>query len=136
MNKIVTKYLSLITLLLLTGVTSVHAYTAIDADYTLGSSHDTKTSVDTHSSNTSHFSIQQNETAEWLLDYTESEEAENEESVSSTTINTFSSYISTFFHAQLLSDLSSKLQQEVNSFTYKVCQTSTKLHVRLEVFII
>ena len=135
MNKTVTKYLSLITLLLLTVVTNAHAYTAIDADYTLDDSHDSKTSIDSHLNNTSHFSIQQNETVELFFDYTEAEETENEESVS-TTIKTFSSYILTFSEAQLLSDLSSKLQKEVNSFTHTFCQPSTKLHVRLSVFII
>lgn len=136
MNKIVTKYLSLITLLLLTAVTNAYAHTAIDVDYTLVDNHDIKASIDIHLNNTSHFSIQQNEAIELFFDYTEAEEVENEDAVSRTTINSFSSYISSLFHAQLLSDLSSKLQKEVNSFTYKVCQPATKLHVKLEVFII
>lgn len=133
MNKLVTRYLSLIALLLLTGLTNANAETAIDADY---GSHENKASLDTNLGAISHFTIQQNETIEWFFDYTEAEEAENEEAVSNTTINSFSSYISKLFHAQLLSDLSSKLQKEVNSFTYVVCQPSTKLHVRLSVFII
>ncbi|SFI58217.1 hypothetical protein [Olleya namhaensis] len=136
MNKIVTKYLSLLALLLLTGLTNAHADTAIDADYALAGNHENKASVDANLGTISNFTIQQNETAEWFFDYTEAEEAENEETVSSTTINSFSSYILKLFHTQLLSDLSSKLQKEANSFTYIVCQPSTKLHVRLEVFII
>ncbi|MFD2542976.1 hypothetical protein ACFSSB_11660 [Lacinutrix gracilariae] len=136
MNKIVTKYLSLIVLLFLSGAINMYANTSVDADYSLVNIQETNASFVNKQSNNLHFSIQHNEDIELFFDYTEAEETENEESITSSTINSLQSYISAFSHAQQLNNLSSKLQKEVNSFKHTVCQPSTKLHIRLEVFII
>ncbi|MBU2937971.1 hypothetical protein KO494_00320 [Lacinutrix sp. C3R15] len=136
MNKIVSKYLSLIVLLLLSGAINMYANTSVDADYSLVNIQETNASFSNKQSSNLHFSIQHNKDIELFFDYTEAEETENEESITSSTINSLQSYISAFSHAQQLNNLSSKLQKEVNSFNYIVCQPSTKLHIRLEVFII
>ena len=136
MKNTFSKYLTLTVVLLLAGLTNTYANTTIEnGDYYYSSNDNSEVSAHLNTNNSSLFSFQKNEDTQLLFDYTEAEEVENEESVS-TTIKTFSSYISTFSEAQLLSDLSSKLQKEVNSFTYTFCQPSTKLHVRLSVFII
>jgi len=140
MKQIISKYLTLIILLLFSGVINVFANSTLDNNFTLISTSKSETtnpvSIDDISSQSAHFSILNNQDNQLIFDYTESEEAENEESVTNTTINSFGSYIAAFLNAQLLSDLSSQLQAEANQYKQTFCQPSTKLHIRLEVFII
>ncbi|MBD3863023.1 MAG: hypothetical protein ACI9NI_000540 [Olleya marilimosa] len=140
MKQIISKYLTLIILLLFSGVINVFANSTLDNNFTLISTSKSETtnpvSIDDISSQSAHFSIFNNQDNQLIFDYTESEEAENEESVTNTTINSFGSYIAAFLNAQLLSDLSSQLQAEANHYKQTFCQPSTKLHIRLEVFII
>lgn len=140
MKKSITKYLSLIILFLFVGVTNVFANTSADANYASINVHKYEASnlasANNYLSHASYISIRNNENVELIFDYNESEESENEESSSSTTIVSFSSYLSNFFNAQLLSDLSAKLQKEANYYKPQLCQSSTRLHIRISVFII
>ncbi|WP_299383183.1 hypothetical protein [uncultured Lacinutrix sp.] len=140
MKKITTKYLSLIVLFLFVGATNVFANTSVDTNNPQNNG--LKFEASNHASSKkylshgSHITIDNNEEIQLIFDFTEIEDTENEESVSNATIIPFSSYISTFFNAQLLSDLSAQLQEEATHYKPQLCQPSTKLHVRLSVFII
>ncbi|WP_055436452.1 hypothetical protein [Lacinutrix algicola] len=140
MKKITTKYLSLIVLFLFVGATNVFANTSADTNNSqnnlLKIEASNHASTKNYLSHGSQITIHNNEEIQLIFDFTEIEDTENEESVSNTTIVPFSSYISVFLNAQLLSDLSAQLQEEATHYKPKLCQPTTKLHVRLSVFII
>lgn len=139
MNKALTKYLSITVLLLLISVTSVFANSLVNSNLYLINVKTPETSQTTFvksSTDTFYFTIAQNKEAELFFDYTEIEESENEESTSTVVTKSLYNYLKTYLTTHSLRGLSYLLDKETKKHKPQPCQTNTKTHIRLQVFII
>ena len=135
MTKVFKKYLSLIGFLFLTGITNLYANTIAEygGNYFLNTG---QISINENLETPSYNPIQQKEENKLFFDIVEIENTENEESISENNIIPFGSYITAFFDAQIFNVLSFQLQKDTLRKRNVFCQFSTRLHLRLEVFII
>ncbi|WP_072400487.1 hypothetical protein [Flaviramulus basaltis] len=135
MTKIFKKYLSLIVILFLTGASNLYANSIAEHcdDYFLNTS---QISINENLETPSYNPIQQQEENKLFFDIVEIENTENEESISKNNIIPFGSYIAAFFEAQIFNVLSFQLQKNSLRKRNGFNQYSTRLHLRLEVFII
>lgn len=135
MTKIFKKYLSLIALLFLTGVTNLYANSIAEHcdKYFLNTN---QISIDENLETPSYNPIQQKDENKLFFNIVEIENTENEESISENNIIPFGSYIAAFFDIQIFNVLSFQLQKDILRKRNEFYQPSTRLHLRLEVFLI
>ena len=130
MSKNFIKYLSILSVVILTGISALNANS-------LSNNEDkcSLTQAET-SKKVSLKPIQQKDHNNLLFDVTESKEAENEESTSKTTIFSFQHFLAEFYNITTFDGLSSQSHKDLNFYKNYFDKSSTKLHVRLQVFII
>lgn len=130
MSKKIIKFFSILSAVILIGISGLNANSL--------SNNESKCSL--NQAETSHkFSlkpIQQNDHNNLLFDVTESQEVENEESASKTTIFSFQDFLAEFYNIPSFEGLSIQSHKDLNCYNNYFDKSSTKLHVRLQVFII
>ncbi|MFI0429638.1 hypothetical protein [Mariniflexile sp. HMF6888] len=141
MNKVFNKYLLFFGIALITCAISLNANSIIEGNYLnfieeIGATTNIA-SIDTHSNSFSFNSSRQENERKFLFETTEIQEIENEEVPGEDNLLSFHSYSTTFLNAQLFNELSFQLHKG-GSHSYKnyFDKSTTKLHVRLQVFII
>lgn len=130
MSKNFIKYLSILSVVILTGISGLNANSLAN--------NESKCSL--NQAETSHKvslkPIQQNDHNNFLFDVAESQEVENEESASKTTIFSFQHFLAEFYNISAFEGLSTQSHKDLNGYKNYFDKSSTKLHVRLQVFII
>ena len=143
MSKILSKYLFLLSILLLSGFANLYASSSIkdcffaqnnkDLEHTAYASSDRKINITSFNS-----SIIRNEN-KLFLELVNSEDIEEDSEDDVITNNKFppiGSSETAIFYAQLSDNLSCKLQEHIYRFKYYHSYTSIRLHAKFQVFII
>ena len=130
MSKSIIKYLSILSIAILSGISMLYANTLADGgDFC--SFH--KTEINNH---VAFKPIQQSDDKNLVFEIAETQEIENEESISETNLYDLQSFLSQLLKVSL--DEALCFLPKTNPYYYKNYhdKSSTKLHVRLQVFII
>lgn len=130
MSKNFIKYLSILSVVILTGISGLNANSLANNEG------ECSLTQDETSQKVSLKPIQQNDHNNLLFDVVESQEVENEESASKTTIFSFQHFLSEFYNIPAFEGLSIQSHKDLNCYKNYFDKSSTKLHVRLQVFII
>lgn len=130
MSKNFIKYLSILSVVILTGISGLNANSIANNEGKCS-----LTQAET-SQKVSLKPIQQNDHNNLLFDVAESQEVENEESASKTTIFSFQHFLAEFYNIPAFEGLSIQSHKDLNCYKNYFDKSSTKLHVRLQVFII
>jgi hypothetical protein len=132
MSKIFNKYLSFLGILLFTSGMNLHANTVVE-DIQANSN---LTSVNTELSNFTFNSSKHKSETKFLFETTEIQEIENEEYSGEDNSLVFVAHSSSFLNAKVFNKLSFLSQTFLYHYKNYFDKSTTKLHVRLQVFII
>ncbi|WP_111308911.1 hypothetical protein [Confluentibacter sediminis] len=132
MSKIFNNYLLFLGILLLTSGINLHANSIIEG---MGATTNTP-SVDTHLNSITYNASRKKSESKFLFEITETQEIENEESSGGHDLLPFTYCYLSYLNAQLFNELSFKLHNVIQRYKNYFDKSTTKLHVRLQVFII
>ncbi|MDD7886072.1 hypothetical protein [Flavivirga sp. 57AJ16] len=130
MSKNIFKYLFIINIVILSGISGLYA-NSLANNSDICSVHQTEIN-----NNVTFRPLQQNNDKNLIFEIAETQEIENEEPVSKSHHDSFQSFLAERYYISALNDL--LLQNHKYLYPYKNYhdKSSTKLHVRLQVFII
>jgi hypothetical protein len=140
MSKFLKIYLSFLSLLLLAGSAAFFSYVSLDASLYLSTSPEfeiaNQHAVGANFNHAICFPVKQEGDTKLVFDFAEIQDIENEESPTKETLISFDSFETASNNALLFHDLSKELEKNIQRNNTYVNPSKTKLHVRLQVFII
>ena len=140
MTQKISKYLSFLSLVLITGLASIYSYSLdnIDAGFNNRQSQESSSILFSYTnSNTSYYhSAQQDNNKNQVFYLAEILDVESKETAGKITPLPLANYFATFTNTQVFNGLSFLLQENSNRYKNYLLQPSTKTHIRHQVFLI
>ena len=131
MNKAYLKYISLLSIVILSGISCLFANAIQNGEDVC-----TTQMANVYSGEAFIAPLEQSDNKSLVFEVTETQEIENEENVNRNSAFSIQNYLSAFFISFTKGEFSPCVNKGFNNYRNYCLKSSTKLHVRLQVFII